>query len=55
MDIQIIAIIIDLIIALSVTQAIWTRQKLAADRSLALLAVFAALWSTCDVLIRRPV
>lgn len=54
MDIQIIALIIDLVIALSVTQSTLTRPKMPAGRSLALLAVFAALWSACDALIRRP-
>src|SRR5512138_1969572 len=53
MIIQIAALVIDLVIALSVILSGLARPALAGRRSLASLALFAAAWSLCDLLLGR--
>ena len=54
MMIQIIALIVDLAIALAVGLSALTRPRTPASLSLMLLAIFIAIWSLCDILIPGP-
>lgn len=54
MNIQIIALLIDLLVALLVSLAVLSRPQTPGGRSLTLLALFAGIWSLCDVLLPRP-
>src|SRR5512146_683745 len=54
MIIQIIALIMDLAIALAVGLSALTRPRTPASLSLMLLAIFIAIWSLCDILIPEP-
>jgi PAS domain S-box-containing protein len=54
MNMQTVALSIDLIVALSVTLSALGRSRTPADRSLTLLALFTAIWCLCDLLLLRP-
>src|SRR5512135_231394 len=53
MNIQIIVLIIDLAIALTVNLAALRKPRTPAGLSLGLLALFVAVWSLCDLLVQQ--
>lgn len=54
MTYQVIALLINLALALFVTLAALSRGRLPAARSIALLALFTSVWSLCDIMLPRP-
>ena len=54
MNLQTIALSIDLAIALAVTLSAIGKGRQSASRSITLLALFTALWATCDALLQSP-
>ncbi len=53
MNIQVIVLVVDLLIALSVILAGVNRPRTPAGRSLTFLALFTAVWVLCDLLLER--
>ena len=54
MNIQIIALSIDLLIAIAVGIAVLRKPKGSGARAILVMALFTAIWGICDILSDRP-